>query len=51
MIKRGNIEPKDYLHKIFDPKTEDKKIQDALEKVIEKEAAQVCRYLLASSFC
>jgi hypothetical protein len=46
MIKRGNIRPKEYLHKIFDPKTEDKKIQDALEKVIEKKLAQIMPLLI-----
>jgi SNF2 family DNA or RNA helicase len=46
MIKRGNIRPKDYLHKIFDPKTEDKKIQEALEKIIEKKLAQIMPLLI-----
>ncbi len=46
MIKRGNIRPKDYLHKIFDPKTEDKKIQDALENVIGKKLAQIMPLLI-----
>jgi SNF2 family DNA or RNA helicase len=34
-IKKGNIRPKEYLHKIFDPKTEDKKVQVLLEEKLE----------------
>lgn len=40
-IKKGNIRPKDYLHKIFDPKTEDKKIHELLEQKLEKLKAEI----------
>lgn len=45
-IKRGNIRPKDYLHKIFDPKTEDKKVQEEIEKVLEKKRSKVMPLLI-----
>ncbi|UZD21344.1 DEAD/DEAH box helicase [Algoriphagus halophytocola] len=45
-IKRGNIRPKEYLHKIFDPKTEDKKTQEALEEVLEKKRSKAMPLLI-----
>jgi SNF2 family DNA or RNA helicase len=49
-IKRGNIRPKEYLHKIFDPKTEDKKTQDLLEVVLEKKRSQIMPLLIGKRF-
>jgi len=45
-IKRGNIRPKDYLQKIFDPKTEDTKTQALIEEVIESKRAKIMPYLI-----
>ncbi len=45
-IKRGNIRPKEYLLKIFDPKTEDKKTQEEIEKVLEKYRAKIMPLLI-----
>lgn len=45
-IKRGNIRPKQYLHKIFDPKTEDKKTQALIEEVIEEKRSQIMPFLI-----
>ncbi|WPR74830.1 DEAD/DEAH box helicase [Algoriphagus sp. NG3] len=45
-IKRGNLRPKEYLAKIFDPKTEDKKTQEALEVVIEKKRSKIMPLLI-----
>ncbi len=45
-IKRGNIRPKDYLHKIFDPKTEDLKVQHILEQALEKKRGQIMPLLI-----
>jgi SNF2 family DNA or RNA helicase/CRISPR/Cas system CMR-associated protein Cmr5 small subunit len=45
-IKRGNIRPKDYLHKIFDPKTEDLKTQALIEEVIEAKRSKIMPLLI-----
>ncbi len=45
-MKKGNIRPKDYLHKIFDPKTEDKKIHELLEQKLETLKAEILPRLM-----
>lgn len=45
-IKRGNIRPKDYLQKIFDPKTEDPKTQALIEEVIESKRSKIMPHLI-----
>ncbi len=45
-IKRGNIRPKDYLAKIFDPKTEDKKTQILVEERLEIQRSKIMPLLV-----
>lgn len=45
-MKKGNIRPKDYLHKIFDPKTEDKTVQELLYKNIEIKRSKILPLLI-----
>ena len=45
-MKKGNLRPKDFLAKIFDPKTEDKMIQELLFKNIEIKRSKILRLLI-----
>jgi hypothetical protein len=45
-MKKGNIRPKEFLHKIFDPKTEDKTIQELLFKNIEIKRSKILPLLI-----
>ena len=45
-MKKGNIRPKDYVNKIFDPKTGDKVVQDLLFKNLEIKRAKILPLLI-----
>ncbi|OOG78836.1 DEAD/DEAH box helicase [Algoriphagus sp. A40] len=45
-MKKGNIRPKEFLIKIFDPKTEDKTIQELLFKNLEIKRAKILPLLI-----
>ncbi len=45
-MKKGNLKPKDYLRKIFDPKTEDKVTQELLFKNLEIKRAKILPLLI-----
>ncbi|HSF55645.1 MAG TPA: DEAD/DEAH box helicase [Algoriphagus sp.] len=45
-MKKGNLRPKDFLLKIFDPKTGDKTIQELLQKNLEIKRAKILPLLI-----
>ncbi len=45
-MKKGILRPKDFLHKIFDPKTEDKTIQELLFKNLEIKRSKILPLLI-----
>jgi hypothetical protein len=45
-MKKGNLRPKDFLAKVFDPKTEDKMIQELLFKNIEIKRSKILPLLI-----
>ena len=45
-MKKGNLRPKEYLHKIFDPKTEDKTTQELLFKNLEIKRSKILPLLI-----
>ena len=44
-MKKGNLKPKDFLQKIFDPKTADPTIQELLFKNLEIKSAKILTLL------
>ena len=45
-MKKGNLKPKDYLSKIFDPKTADTSVQELLFKNLELKRAKILPLLI-----
>ena len=45
-MKKGNLRPKEYLNKIFDPKTEDKTVQELLFKNLEIKRSKILPLLI-----
>jgi hypothetical protein len=45
-MKKGNLRPKEYLHKIYDPKTEDKKTQELLANNLEIKRSKILPLLI-----
>jgi SNF2 family DNA or RNA helicase len=45
-MKKGNLKPKDFIAKIYDPKTEDKNIQELLQKNLEIKRAKILPILI-----
>ncbi|MDF2156454.1 DEAD/DEAH box helicase [Algoriphagus sp. CAU 1675] len=46
MAKKKNIRPKDYLQKVYDPKTEDKNVQTLLENRLEIQRSKILPLLI-----
>ena len=49
-MKKGNLKPKDFLQKIFDPKTADPTIQELLFKNLEIKRAKILPLLIGKRF-
>jgi hypothetical protein len=49
-MKKGNLKPKDFLQKIFDPKTADPTTQELLFKNLELKRAKILPLLLSKRF-
>lgn len=45
-LKRKNLRPKEYLQRIFDPKTENLDLQEHLENTLEKQRAKILPLLI-----